>query len=259
MSGNMSPVHLDDFTLLRYAVADLDGSEREAADDHLHACERCAAALSSMEKLDEQLRAIASDFAVDDGLPPGDPFARRPEAPPRPPAATRVREGESLAIVALEASEQGRAESVRIRATAKRSAQELAAFLSGASLSDLSVRFALLYALQEAGLVIAESPTRSLGLALAALDRLQGEAEGDPATPAERVLPLKALAAQAHMLAGQGHNWTGELERARGHFEQAYRAFGESTGDDLSLAIVELCESQRRTFAGDPAAGLTLA
>jgi tetratricopeptide (TPR) repeat protein len=259
MSGNMSVDHLDEFTLLRYAVADLDGREREAADDHLRACARCAASLSAMEKLDEQLREITRDFTVDDGLPAGDPFARRPEAPPRRAAAAPAREGESLAIVALEASERARAESGRILETAKGSAQELASFLSGVSLSDVSVRFALLYALQDAGLAIAESPMRSLGLALAALDRLRGEVQGDPAAPAERILPLKALAGQAHLLAGQAKNWTGELEQAREHLEQAYRDFGESTGDDLSLAIVELAESQRRAFAGDPAAGLLLA
>lgn len=259
MSRNMSPEHLDEFTLLRYAVAELDGPERNAADDHLHACRRCASALSAMEKLDGQLREIARDFAVPDGLDLTDPFSRRPEAPPRPRAAARAREGGSLAMAALEASEQARTESGRILETAKGSGQELASVLSGSSLSDLTVRYALLYSLQEAGLVIAESPMRALGLALAVLDRLQREMEGDPTTPAERILPLKALAAQAHLLAGQGRLWTGELEQAREHLEQAYRAFGESTGDAMSLATVELVESQRRAFAGDPVAGLSLA
>ncbi len=258
MSGNMSS-HLDEFTLLRYAASDLDGQERETAGDHLHVCERCATALSAMEELDEQLRAITSDCTPSGDLDPADPFALRPEAKPRPRAAALAREPESLAIVALEASEAARTESGRILETAKNSGQELVSFLSGSSLSDLTVRFALLYALQEAGLEIAESPMRALGLALAALDRLQWEVAGDPMTPAERILPLRTLAAQAHLLAGQGRNWTGELEQARGHLEQAYRAFGESTGDDLSLAIVELCESQRRAFAGDLVAGLSLA
>jgi tetratricopeptide (TPR) repeat protein len=258
MSGNMSS-HLDEFTLLRYAASDLDGQERETAGDHLHVCERCATALSAMKELDEQLRAITSDCTPSGDLDPADPFALRPEAKPRPRAAAPARKAESLAIVALEASEAARTESGRILETAKSSGQELDSFLSGSSLSDLTVRFALLYALQEEGLEIAESPTRALVLALAALDRLQGEVAGDPMTPAERILPLRTVAAQAHLLAGQGRNWTGELEQARGHFEQAYRAFGESTGDELSLAIVELCESQRRAFAGDPVAGLSLA
>jgi tetratricopeptide (TPR) repeat protein len=254
----MSP-HLNEFTLLRYAALDLDGQERETADDHLHVCKRCEAALSEMEELDEQLRAITGDLTSSGDLDPADPFARRPETLPRPRAAAPARGAASLATIALEASEAARTESGRILEAAKSSGQELDSFLSGSSLSDLTVRFALLYALQEAGLEIAESPMRALGLALAALDRLQGEVAGDPLTPAERILPLRTVAAQAHLLAGQGRNWTGELEQARGHLEQAYRAFGESTGDDLSLAIVELCESQRRAFAGDPGAGLSLA
>ncbi len=259
MPGHMSPDHLDEFTLLRYAVEELDGVERDAAESHLHACRRCATALSAMETLDRQLKEITSDFAGDDGLPPGDPFARRPEARPLPAAAAPGRGGESLALVALEASERARAESGRILETAKRSGQELASLLAGSSLSEPAARFALLYALQEAGLMIAESPMRALGLALAALDRLERETPGDPASPVERIVPLQALVGQAHLLAGQGRNWTGELELAREHLEQAYGAFGESTGDDPSLAIVELSESQRRAFAGDPAAGLLLA
>jgi len=254
----MSP-HLDEFTLLRYAASDLDGQERETADDHLHVCARCEAAVGAMEELDEQLRAITGDLTRSGDLDPADPFARRPETLPRPRASAPTREGESLTILALEASEAARSEVIRILETAKGSGKELDSFLSGSSLSDLTFRFALLYSMQEAGLEIAESPMRALGLALAALDRLQGEVAGDPMTPAERILPLRTVAAQAHLLAGQGRNWTGELEQARGHLEQAYRGFGESTGDDLSLAIVELCESQRRAFAGDPAAGLSLA
>ncbi len=259
MSGNMSPHHLDEFTLLRYAASDLDGQERETADDHLHACERCAKALGAMEELDRELRAIARDAGDSEGLDPIDPFSRRPETPLRSRPAAPTPPGESLAFVALEASERAGTESGRILEAAKGSAAELASFLSGLSFSDLTVRFALLYALQEAGLEIAESPKRSLRLALAALDYLRKEQAEDPLTPAERALPLRAVVAQAHLLAGQGRNWTGELEQAGSHFEKAYLAFGESTGDETSLANVELCESQRRAFAGDPNAGLSLA
>jgi len=259
MSGNMSPHHLDEFTLLRYAASDLDGQERETAGDHLHVCERCAAALGAMEELDRELRAIARDVGDAEGLNPSDPFSRRPETPLRSRPAAPAPAGESLAVTALEASERAIKESGRILEAAKGSAAELASFLSGLSFSDLTVRFALLYALQEAGLGIAESPMRSLGLALAALDCLRKEKAEDSPTPVGRVLPLRAVAAQAHLLAGQGRNWTGELEQARFHFGNAYRAFGESTGDETNLANVELCESQRRAFAGDPVAGLSLA
>jgi tetratricopeptide (TPR) repeat protein len=250
--------HLDDFTLLRYTAADLDAAERGAVVEHLDGCARCNAVLESLAKLDEEMRALARDLSATDGLDAADPFARRPEAAPRP-AARPAREAESLAVAALEASEKGASESGRVFAAAKTSPAELASFLSGLPLSDLSVRFALLYALQETGLEIAESPVRALGLALAALDRLEAEDPASSPTLAERILPLSTLAAQAHLLAAQGRNWTGELDRAKRHFEKAYEFFGGSTGDEISLAMVELGESQRRAFAGDPGAGLLLA
>ncbi len=259
MYGNMSPHHLDEFTLLRYAASDLDLRERETADDHLHSCKRCAAALGDMEELDRKLREIARDLGEAESLDPSDPFSRRPETPLRPRPAAPAPPGQSLAFVALEASERAIEEMGRILEAARGSADELASFLSALSFPDLTVRFALLYALQEAGLEIAESPMRSVRLASAALEFLRKEKAEDPLTPAERVLPLRAVVAQAHLLAGQGCNWTGELEQARGHFEDAYLAFGESTGDETGIAIVELCESQRRAFEGDPTTGLSLA
>ena len=258
MPGMKSPRHLDDFTLLRYTAADLDAAERGAAEEHLVGCARCNVVLKSLAKLDEEMRALAKTMSATDGLDPSDPFARRPEAAPRP-AARPAREGENLAVAALRASEEGASESHRILSAAGISASELASLLSVLPLSDLGARFSLLYALQEAGREIAESPLRALAAALGALERLSQESPADPLTPAERILPLQTLAAQAHLLAGQGRTWTGELEGAKSHFEQAYRDFGDSTGDDLSLAIVELGESQRRAFSGDPGAASVLA
>jgi tetratricopeptide (TPR) repeat protein len=258
VSGMRSPRHLDDFTLLRYTAADLDATERGAVDEHLDGCKKCNVVLESLAKLDEEMRALARNMSTTDGLDAADPFARRPEAARRP-AARAAREGESLAVAVLKASEKGASESGRVLAAAKTTPGELKAFLSGLPLSDLSLRFALLYALQETGLEIAESPVRALGLALAALDRLEAETAAISPTLAERVLPLPTLTAQAHLLAAQGRNWTGELDRAKRHFEKAYAFFGGSTGDEISLAIVELGEAQRRAFAGDPRAGLSLA
>lgn len=251
----MSPGHLDDFTLLRYAVLDLDGGERGEADEHLRACAECARALAALEKLDEEMKVLAKDLTPDGDFASGDPFAARPERPWRP----RLPRMRNLAEIALEASERGGVESGRILEAARRPANELAAFLAELPVHDLVARFGLLYALQEAGHEIAESPLRALGLALAAIGRLREEAAQDPATTTERILPLGLLAAQAHLLAGQGRNWTGELENAKGHFEEAYRLFSRSSGDEASLATVELGEAQRRAFAGDSRTGLVLA
>ena len=259
MPGMRSPRHLDDFTLLRYTAADLDAAERGAAEEHLVGCARCNGVLESLEKLDQEMRVLAKTSSAAGGARGRDPFARRPEAPARPTVRRPALEAESLAVTALRASENGAAETRRILALAKASPDELASVLSGLPLSDLASRFGLLYALQETGLEIAESPVRALGLALAALDRLDSESQVGSPTPAERVIPLQTLAAQAHLLAAQGRNWTGELDKAKRHFEKAYEFFGASTGDEISLAIVELGESQRRAFAGDPEAGLPLA
>jgi len=258
MSGMKSPRHLDDFTLLRYTAADLDAAERGAVDEHLDGCGRCSVVLESLAKLDEELRALVRNTSATDELDAADPFARRPEAAP-PPAARPAREFESLAAAALEASETGGKESGRILEAAKGSAEELARFLSGLSLADLTVRFALLYALQESGRGIAESPPRALALALSVLELLRGDRPEDPSTSTGRILPSKAIGAQAHLLAGQARTWSGELEKAKSHLEQAYAAFGDSTGDDTSLANVELGESQRRAFAGDPTGAFVLA
>ncbi len=258
MPGMKNLRHLDDFTLLRYTAEDLDAAERGAADEHLDGCTRCHGVLEQLAKLDEEMRALARGMSASDGMDAADPFARRPQAPPRPirgPAG----ETESLAVAALEASEKGISEGGRLLAAAKTSADDLASHLSGMPLSDLSLRFALLYALQETALEIAESPVRALGLAEKSLDHIEGATAPSSPTPAERVLPLTTLAAQAHLLAGQGRTWTGELDRAKSHFEKAYELFGDSTGDEISLAGVELAESQRRAFAGDPEAGLSLA
>lgn len=258
MSAMRSPRHLDDFTLLRYTAADLDAAERAAAEEHLRVCAPCNGVLESLAQLDREMRALAKTLSATDGLDPSDLFSRRPEAPPRP-ASRPAAEAESLAVAALRASETAESESRRILAATKTSRSALASLLSALPLSDLGVRFSLLYALQEAGREIAESPPRAMALALGTLERLSQEGPADPRTPEERILPLRALAAQAHLLTGQGRTWTGELERARSHFEQAYRDFGDSTGDDLSLAVVELGESQRRAFSGDPGRASVLA
>jgi tetratricopeptide (TPR) repeat protein len=76
--------------------------------------------------------------------------------------------------------------------------------------------------------------------------------------PLLQVVPWDALWGQAHALAGQACLWTRELDRAERHLRIAYRAFGR-IGDETSLAVVELSESQRRAFAKQGSTALTLA
>jgi len=259
MPGLMRAAHLDDFTLLRYTARDLDEPDRRQAEEHLQSCPECETTLASIECLDRELKAVASGIPAAGDLSPDDPFARRPKHRP-PPAPSPRGDFAKLAAAALEASERAGDSSVRILAAARGEAGELAALMDGLALSDAGDRFALLYALQEAGRQIAENPLRALGLAQAAIAALERAAPGgDPNGASERMVPLRALEAQACLLAGQAANWTGELEAARKRFEEAYRGFAESTGDEVSFAMVEYSESQRRSFAGLPGEGALLA
>ncbi|HEV2064889.1 MAG TPA: hypothetical protein VGS00_10125, partial [Thermoanaerobaculia bacterium] len=204
--------HLDDFTLLRYTAGDLERVERDLAARHLHACPACSDLLGELRRLDIGLRDLAEDpdaFGESESpeLSPGDPFRRRPEVS-RP-----VRHG-SVRLVerAIAASERGleRRESLL---EAVQEPRRLTEALANLSLSDAGDRYALLYALQEAGQRIAESPVRARRFAEEALTRLRrrdaaGHGAEDPAP--ERMVPQLGLVGQAHLLAGQGCNWMGE-------------------------------------------------
>ena len=254
----MSPVtasfHLDDFTLLRHVVADLEPEDRQRADRHLETCPRCTETLHELGQLDLELRELAAENGMHAN--PADPFARRPQKWD-PLGHLSGPQAEARAARALAASERGIAQSNELLSAAGGGRDELRRSLSALSLSDPAGRFALLYALQASGRLIAESPARACVFAEESLARLRREPESRG--EAERFVPLGAVIAQAHLLAGQSGNWTGLLDQAGEHMAQAYRLLGESTGDLFSLAQVEYCESQRRSFAGRADEGLWLA
>ncbi len=253
--------HLDDFTLLRHVAGDLNDFERKVASRHLETCAACAAVLRQIEQLDEEMKLLARDARGDwesepGDLPADDPFRRRPEVTNRRPA--RGTGGQNLAALALAASEKAGALGKQIL-DATRDRRRLVAILASLSLSDHANRFALLYALQEAGRQIAESPVRTLLFAEEALARLREEPAAPDATHAEIVVPRMTLLGQVHLLAGQACNWTGGFEKAQSHFQLAYRSFARGGGDEVSLALVEHLESQRRSFTGKGHEGLLLA
>lgn len=256
----LKTLHLDDFTLLRYTASDLDDIERRSAEQHLETCAACSDSLRQIEQLHEELERCAREGSLRRDLPPEDPFHARPEAANHRLSASRP-DAEELAARAFAASEQAGAESVRVLQAARSSTGELAAVLSGLSFSDAADRYALLYALQEAGGQIAESPVRALAFAEEALNRLRRDPSPSDSASAEveAVLPLLTLFAQAHFLAGQASIWIGEFERAGTHIQIAYRGFAGSTGDEVNLALVEHLESQRRSFSGRAEEGLVLA
>jgi tetratricopeptide (TPR) repeat protein len=254
MSSLTGPAHLDDWTLLRHTVADLDRTERETVDRHLEDCPACEEHRREIAELHLQLRDLVGDGEWTE-LEEGDPFARRPRKW-EPGARLPLSQAETRAAQALAASERGTVEAQAILA-AGRSREALRSHLSGLSLSDPACRFALLYALQTAEQLIAEDPTDSAALAEEILLRLQPEVSR--LSESDRLVPLPLLTGHAHLLAGQSGNWTGDYERAGRHFAEAYRLFGEGTGDPFNLAQVEYQESQRRSFSGRAREGLILA
>jgi len=263
--SELKSLHLDDFALLRHVAGDLAGEELGNVAQHLEECQTCSRVQRKIQELDEELRELArrgiSPEASDSSeLAPGDPFRSRPPVVER--RAPRGSAGNQLAARALAASERALGLCERILEAARES-KRLADLLSEWSLSDTSSRFALLYALQESGRQSAESPVRSLRFAEEALARLRREPFAPEAMEqeqeTERIVPRLALRAQAHLLAGQACNWTKEFDRARSHLELAYRSFARGGGDEVSLAIVEYHESQRRSFIGSGSEALLLA
>lgn len=257
-------LHLDEFTLLRYAAGDLERDENERAAEHLESCIPCSGALKEIQRLDGELRLLAREpdslkLHESGDLPPGDPFRIRPALVNRP--VSGVPDAESLARAALLASERAGALQDQLL-NAARDVSILRRWLTTLSLSDPTHRFALLYALQQAGLQIAESPVRMLRLGEETLAMLRRQAPARSAgldPDAERIVPRLTLLAQSHLLAGQACMWTSEFERAEAHFAVAYRSFARAGWDEVTLAQVEHLESQRRAFTGRGEEALVLA
>lgn len=241
--------HPDEFSLLRFTVGELEEPEKSVVRDHVDECARCLIVLTEIRRVDSGLRAESgtgtmepeNEFSADD------PFRARPTRTHR---AGRVREG--IADRGVEAAHRGDAGVEAFLAAAKGSPDELRNLLAPFSLGDPAARYLLLYGLDEACRRLSDAPGRFLRLAEAVLERL--EVEDRPsrslASDAELLVPIATLVGQAHQLAGQAANWTGEIEKARVHLEASYKSFPHETdSDEIRLAITEFDESQRRTFA----------
>jgi tetratricopeptide (TPR) repeat protein len=250
--------HPDDFSLLCFTAGELEESENAVIRNHVDECGRCLIALTEIRIVDSDLRPekrmTSAGTSEADDLPPDDPFRARPVRSFKSGCVSR-----ELAAQALESSQKGVMEVEALLAASAGSAEELQRSLGRLSFGDPAARYLLLYALEESGRRLTEGPARFLRLAEEALTRLSQEKPQSPTSDAEVLVPLSTLIGQAHLLAGQGANWTGELEKARRHFEDAYRSLQwESDSDEIRIALTEYGESQRRTFAGAPAQGLVL-
>lgn len=255
--------HLNDFTLLRYASGELGRAEERDVRGHLETCKTCQGVLTEIEELDRELSAIArdpssrADLETED-LPPGDPFLKPASGVTRTAGKRLLAESEIAATV--EASEQGLRHSANILQAVKEAAQDPETIVSQTPLTALAHRFALLYALQQAGREMAENPSRFMALAekVLALAPERGGESAQPTTSNQaRGVPFVQLRAQANLLAGQGRLWTGELELAGSHFADAYQGFS-AIGDDVGIARAEHFEAQRRFYTGLGEEALTL-
>jgi tetratricopeptide (TPR) repeat protein len=257
-------LHLDDLYLLRFAAGELEEPEHRAAAEHLKDCSDCSDLLLEVRRLDAGLQVVAAEdpgvFSDPEGLklPPGDPFRERPEisTPPR----DRSLPPEQVVELAVDASRRG-AEGRGRLLEAARDKEPSQPSLDRLSLSDPADRFTLLYALQEAGPMVAEGPARMLRFAEGALQkfRARGPAELAPDERiAERLVPIRLLFGQAHHLAGKACIWIGDYDVAQTHARLAYSWFARA-GDELGLAGVEILEAQRRFFTGSGEEALVLA
>ena len=253
--------HPDDFALLRYNAGDLDESERGPIVHHLDQCDACLLALSDIRALDSELRRIGSARAPaghgDAGFGPDDPFRERPARSRAGSPATR-----ELAESGFAHAERANADVGGLVSALAGPPGALGEQVRRLSFADPATRYLLLYSLEEATSLTSEIPAACLRFAEEVIERIGGETEppSKDRTEAESLVPLTTFAGQAHLLAGQAANWTGELDRARTHLESAYRSFpGDGVNEDIRLALTEYHESQRRSFAGEPGPGLPLA
>ena len=252
----MIVAHPSDFDLLRFTAPDADEAERESIGHHLESCAPCRDVLSEVRRIDDAFREMASAAPLpsDDepGLPAGDPFEGRPDF-----SAGGGRSSDpDVASRALAASERASGEIESLLAAGPPG--EFQRYLADISVADAAGRYRLLYSLEEMSGRLADAPATSLRFAEQALTKLRSESL--PGTPgeAETMVPFSVLVGQAHLLAGQASNWTGEFEKGRAHLEVAYRFFSADPPDEIRLALTEYHESQRRSFSGKAAEGLFL-
>lgn len=253
--------HLDELTHWLYAVKGLAADQVASVVAHLSDCVDCAESQFETGRLDAGLR----ELALVAGLPvmregafePSDPFRRRPRL--AKPASERLRLSPAESMEAVRATERAalRSEGILKSIQAGSSPDDLLGRLSLHSAED---RFTLLYALQEGGRRSAANPLLLRTFAQTAVDRLRGHGSAPAgAELVEGLVPRLVLRGQAHLLLATTLLWLKEFSRARAHLIVAYRSFAGAGADEISFALVEFFESQRRSLSGDGRSALALA
>lgn len=270
MAGRLTGPHPEDFALLRYVGGEVDDLESARIRRHLNECALCNRSLRALIRVDRHFRQWSDILtkqreATDGGMAPGDPFLERPAA-----AARSLRELglslEAFLATALPAAEAAEEPSLGLASRVLESPEEARRALDALDLSGLSNRFLLARTLQRGSVLISEGPARWRDLADAAVSRVKREPFVDvSAAPkgavslTEFACPIADLLGNAYVLAGHARNCTGELDRGGVDLVKAYGFFARGRADESDFAMVELHESQRRSFDGRPRQGLALA
>ena len=267
MSRSLSPAHLDEATLLRLVLADLDATEHAAAERHLRRCAACRREMSRTERLDAVIRETAANAArpadAPGVLPSDDPFRRRPHASHRLAKEAGL-DVHALAEAAAEASIASAPRTSALLKAVKGDKATLDAALASIRFDSLADRLALSGALSEAFDRVEDDPAAYRRFAEAALERIskepavEGLSEMRP-KPEEYAAPLARLAAEAQLLAAACELLHAEFDAARERLEAAWRSL-DGGRDALPLvARMETIASILRTISGRPMEGLALA
>jgi tetratricopeptide (TPR) repeat protein len=252
-------MHLDELTHWLYAVKGLTAEQLNSVASHLSDCIDCSESQFQFHKLDTGLRELALAAIIppmhDEAFGPADTFRSRPRIAERP--GPRLTNAES--VEALEATQRAAKRSEETLSAIKRGT-DADAILGELSLRNPADRFALLYALQEAGRRSAENPIAMRMFAEKSVEWIRRQrGSAIEAELAERLVPRLMLRAHAHLLLAMTLLWLKEFARARAHLIVAYRSFARAGADEISFALVENIESQRRSFSGEGRTGLLLA
>lgn len=248
--------HPDELQLLRYTVGETTPFETARVKRHLEGCSTCREELERTRELHHTL-SEHPEVLTDAELPEADAFHARPPAPARLVRLLPMK-GDALAAAVLEERRAARplAESLLAAVLADRDALE--ALLDRARWEELRARFALGSTLDAASDHLAREPRRWLDFGDLSLRKLPRSGAGD-ASLAEHAYPVGDLRGRAHVVAGWALNWTGEFDRAGERLRAAWEEFARGSGSQQDYALVELHESQRRSFLERSREALVLA
>jgi tetratricopeptide (TPR) repeat protein len=230
--------HPDEAALLRHAAADGRRGEAAATRKHLDSCAACRGRFATTRRMHAGLVAVGAAEKR---------RARKP-APDGRVAGFRQAVGQ-LFVLSREAAQAGE----KILTSARSGPDELAAALR--ALDGKPYRgFALLYAAQKAGPLVAVDPRKALALAKAIQAEAASLAEASRDARATTPAPRQAVQAEAHLLESQALVMMGEAVAAREAVAASRPLFAEAGDLGFGAALCDYFEGEAATFGRDYAA-----